>query len=185
MNISVPEGLNPPNYTFDSNGNVVLSWVPPAYPNGQIISYTLISVASSSALYSGVSLSFVDSSVVPGQTYSYYLIVSTSAGSASSATILVSTPERIPVGLPPPVVIVDNSTAMLVTWTSPSFSNGFIFTYRVVLNATVVFSGLVTSVTLGSLSPYSVYAVQVSACNSAGCLLSSAALARTLAAGQF
>lgn len=177
----MPSGLQPPTAAVQANGSVLLSWQPPAQPNGLVTSYSLYGAR---LLYTGLSLQYLDSSVLPGNTYSYFVLASTSAASVSSSSRVVNTPERTPVGMSTPLVTSVTPTVVSLSWTAPQFPNGAIFTYRVEVNGTAPFSGLVFAANITGLLPYTAYTLLVAACNSAGCVRSAAVLVNTQPAGE-
>lgn len=65
--------------------------------------------------------------------------------------------------MPPPEVVIINSTAARVIWTSPSSPNGVVTAYSVCVNNRLHKTGLDVpgSLLLADLSPFTVYDIQV------------------------
>lgn len=66
--------------------------------------------------------------------------------------------------MPPPEVVIINSTAARVIWTSPSSPNGVVTEYSVCVNKRLHKTGMDVpgSLLLPDLSPFTVYDIQVS-----------------------
>ena len=178
----IPTGLQGPVMLAASDlltgvASVVLTWQAPRNPNGQITSYSLF--RGGRRCYSGLAFSFTDSTVVPGQSYSYFLTASTSIGSVASVTVSVTVPEATPHGLSAPALTTTGSTSILVTWDVPTQPNGAItgYTLTVLSEAGMVTRpiGVRMNFLLEMLQPYMVYQVTVAACNRAACVTSASA----------
>jgi hypothetical protein len=173
-----PSGIAAPQFSFTADGAVVLTWQPPTNANGLVTSYTLI---RSTSIFTGLAFNFTDTTVVPGQTYVYTLQVSTAGGSATTS-VIVTTPDQVPLGLAAPAGHA-NSTFVRLTWTAPAARNGIIFSYQILLNDTEVFRDLALTAAIGGLTPFTTYSAVAVACNSAGCARSAPFVFRTLPAG--
>ncbi|KAH0622699.1 hypothetical protein JD844_025228 [Phrynosoma platyrhinos] len=74
----------------------------------------------------------------------------------------------------PPEVVIINSTAVRVIWTSPSNPNGVVTEYSVYVNNKRYETGMKTpgSFLLGDLSPFTIYDIQVEVCTVYACVIS-------------
>lgn len=68
-----------------------------------------------------------------------------------------------PEGMLPPEVVVINSTAVRVIWSSPANPNGFVTEYSIYVNNKVYKTESKTpyAFIVGDLAPYTVYSIQV------------------------
>lgn len=176
---ALPSRLSPPQLYGFSNATVLVTWQPPAQPNGAIRSYAVLRSAfgggPSVVVFLGLALSFMDSdpSLVPATRYEYQLVATNGAGNVLSPLAVVLLPEAPPTLVPAPLFQNVTSTSFLVLATPPGLPNGVVTLYRLYLNgllwdsSSTVSSSVVFSVT--SLGPYTSYSVQLEACNSAGC----------------
>jgi len=121
---------------------------------------------------------YVDDGLTPYTYYSYTLSACTIAGCTRSGRSIARTSEHTPSALLPPVTKVLNSTAVQVTWTSPAQPNGRITQYDLLVNSTLVYSGLSTTYVVTDLLPYVLYEFVIRACTSAGCTDSQSTLSR-------
>ncbi|CAN2387435.1 maintenance of animal organ identity [Pristimantis euphronides] len=110
----------------------------------------------------------------PSTDYHLYVEVSNGPHSISSGWEHVTTLDGEPEGLLPPEVVVINSTAVRVIWSSPSHPNGVVTEYSVRVNDKVYKPDSQTPYTciVGDLAPYTVYSIQVEVCTSYSCIRS-------------
>lgn len=107
--IIVPSGMQAPEAitTIENDiPTVSLTWELPLYPNGSIISYSLLK--NSQLLRSGDATftTYLDDSVLPGQIVEYIVRASTAAGSSASPAEFVIVPDGSPAGMMPPEVSI-------------------------------------------------------------------------------
>ena len=170
---ATPTGQAPPTVTPLSESSILVSWMPPDMPNGEITVYNLTIVPSDSTQRD--ILIIVTNNVlfrtVPGlrpfTTYTVVLLSCNSAGCAQgigSSRTLESTPQFIT----PPVVSAVNATAVLASWTEPGRPNGIIVNYQLRRNGSVAFEGNSTSYTDTNLAPNQYYSYTVQAFTSVG-----------------
>jgi len=182
---SVPTELGPPTVTAvrGRHDQLVITWSAPHRPNGIILHYTLQRNESTPWNLRNFSdeahLQYVDDGLLADTIYSYTVSACTSAGCTTSVRSTARTNEYVPSLMLPPAVTTLNSSTVQVSWTSPATPNGRITLYRLLLNATSVYSGLTTTQLITGLNPYVWYEFVVSACTSVGCTRSAPTLERT------
>eukprot|EP00062_Callorhinchus_milii_P018719 gi/632972566/ref/XP_007902721.1/ PREDICTED: usherin [Callorhinchus milii] len=110
----------------------------------------------------------------PNTEYQLSIEVFNSAHSVRSETVHVTTSDGEPEGMLPPEVIVINSTAVRVIWTSPSNPNGLVTEYSIYVNNKrhQTAMNLPGSFILTDLSPFTVYEIQVEVCTVYVCVKS-------------
>ncbi|XP_075719450.1 usherin [Rhinoderma darwinii] len=118
----------------------------------------------------------------PNTEYHLYVEVSNGPHSISSGWEHVSTLDGEPEGLLPPEVVVINSTAVRVIWSSPSNPNGVVTEYSIHVNNKVYKTESKTPYVfiLGDLGPYRVYSIQVEVCTVYSCIKSNATQVATV-----
>jgi usherin len=183
-----PDEQLPPTLAAVGPTSVDVSWLPPLEPNGIIQQY-LINRRSVPAhpgdkgllvyLASGSVLHFTDygADLAPFTLYEYRVTAINSQGGISSNWSSIRTLQDTPSGLQKPSVLVVGCCSVSVTWEAPTMPNGVISTYKLsyrivstVQNsvASVTVAGTVLNTSISGLLPYTNYAVQVTAVNSAG-----------------
>ncbi|XP_028580478.2 usherin [Podarcis muralis] len=110
----------------------------------------------------------------PNTEYWISLQVFNGVHSITSEVVHVSTSDGEPEGMFPPEVVIINSTAVRVIWTSPSNPNGVVTEYSVYVNNKRYKTGMKApgSLLLGDLSPFTVYDIQVEVCTVYACVRS-------------
>ncbi|XP_062584554.1 usherin-like isoform X1 [Saccostrea cucullata] len=169
---ALPEGVLPPRIVALTTSSVLIFWDPPQSINGLLKFYSVMRISFRGAknVYFGKGLSSTDSGLVPGSTYSYYLIVGTSEGNTSSAIKSVSMPTNIPDNIPAlKTVTVQSSSWIFIEWDPIVTSSGTIDQYGVILNAgqpTEIEKrvGLNFSTIVTGLKPHFEYDVRLVAC---------------------
>ena len=180
---AAPTGIPRPNLSYSGGDNVQVTWSYPSPSNGIIIQYSILlypyhpqsqSVAPTVASPTRVIINdaFATAKVVTGLApYTRYHVIleaSTSAGSATGPAAMVLTGEAIPTGIQA-LVVISQARSLNFTWDEPRQPNGIILYYTLSVNGHVFFNGTGRQFLLQSLTPYTDYTAQLSACNSAGC----------------
>ncbi|XP_010127512.1 PREDICTED: usherin-like, partial [Chlamydotis macqueenii] len=174
-----PEDIPAPELYSDTPTSVVVSWKPPAHPNGLVENITIERRVKGTEQISTVvtlplsqSMSYIDQSTAlsPWQKYEYRMLMSTlDGGTNSSAWSEVTTRPSRPAGVQPPDAEVLGPHSVKISWKPPLIQNGEILTYeirmpdpRIVIigNTSSVLSHLVTN-----LIPYTNYSVTLIACS--------------------
>uniref|UniRef100_A0ABM5FDT3 Usherin-like n=1 Tax=Pogona vitticeps TaxID=103695 RepID=A0ABM5FDT3_9SAUR len=98
----------------------------------------------------------------PNTEYRILLHVFNGVHSVASEAVEVTTSDGEPEGMFPPEVLIINSTAVRVIWTSPSNPNGVVTEYSVYVNNKRYETGMKTpgSFLLADLSPYTIYDIK-------------------------
>lgn len=182
----VPSGLAAPQLTLDDgNTTVVVQWTAPSDPNGLLTSYTVRRDGTVVFTTTNTSiLSYRDNSnIKPGTQYGYTVAAATPAGSVTSATARVQTPEAAPSGLAAPVVARTSPRQLDISWGAPSQPNGIILSYVVQINGSEVYRSIARQTSV-SVMPYTTYAVTLYACNSVSCAVAGPVAVTTNADGE-
>ena len=169
-----PPAVSPVAARYDQ---LLITWSVPDQPNGVILHY-ILQRNESTPWNVGAQSAYLDDAVVADTTYSYTVSACTSAGCTTSRRSTARTGEHVPAFVSAPLATALSSSALRVSWTPPSQANGRITHYQLLMNASVVYSGLATRHVVGGLQPYALYEFVVSACTSAGCTSSQPTLAR-------
>ncbi|XP_032771366.1 usherin [Rattus rattus] len=120
----------------------------------------------------------VDSHIIghlaPNVEYQVFLLVFNGVHAINSTIVRVTTWEEEPRGMRPPEVVIINSTAVRVIWTSPSNPNAVITESSVYANNELhkAGAGAPGSFTLEDLSPFTIYDIQVEVCTKDACVKS-------------
>ncbi|XP_419417.5 usherin isoform X2 [Gallus gallus] len=181
----VPEGIPAPELYSDTPTSVVISWQPPAHPNGLVENLTIERRVKGTKELSTVvtlpfsqSMSYIDQSTAlsPWQKFEYRILMSTvNGGTNSSAWSEVTTRPSRPAGVQIPDAEVQGPHSVKVSWKPPLIQNGEILNYeirmpdpRIVIagNSASTLSYLVTN-----LLPYTNYSITVVACSGGNGLL--------------
>ncbi|XP_040841245.1 usherin [Ochotona curzoniae] len=110
----------------------------------------------------------------PNTEYQVFLSVFNGVHSINSAVLKATTWDGEPQGMPPPEVVIINSTAVRVIWTSPSNPNGVVTEYSVYVNNKLYKTGMNVpgSFILRDLSPFTIYDIQIKVCTKYACVRS-------------
>ncbi|XP_060102758.1 usherin [Heteronotia binoei] len=110
----------------------------------------------------------------PNTKYQILLHVVNGVHSIASEAVCVTTLDGEPEGMFPPEVVIINSTAVRVIWTSPSNPNGVITEYSVYVNNKPYKTGMNEpgSFLLRDLSPFTMYDIQIEVCTLYTCVRS-------------
>ena len=159
------------------NGQVSLSWTVPT-SNGAIDHYNLY--RNGTAVGTAGSISFVDTNVSIGTTYSYQVSAHNSAGYGPNSTAATATPQTVP-GAPTMLIATPSRAQVSLTWTAPSNNGGAAIDYYLVYVDGVagVQQYTATAATITGLTNGQTYNFTVSAHNPAGNGSQSVALAST------
>ncbi|XP_066923568.1 usherin-like [Clytia hemisphaerica] len=182
----VPNQQGPPRVTSKTSTSISLAWSQPDDPNGIILRYQL--QRNGSSVYTGTQLTYTDTSLSPFTTYLYDVYAFTSAGSAKSVdSLLTRTYGDVPKGVSAPTISQIKDRSVIATWNPPSRPNGIIKRYTLVSKQknnveTSHYSGLITTVQVTALSPFTVYNFSVIACTEDGCTRSSGVIISTKSA---
>uniref|UniRef100_A0A663LW22 Usherin n=1 Tax=Athene cunicularia TaxID=194338 RepID=A0A663LW22_ATHCN len=118
--------------------------------------------------------SIVIGDLQPNTEYQIFFQVFNGAHSINSEVVHVTTSDGEPEGMFPPEVVIINSTAVRVIWTSPSNPNGVVTEYSIYVNNKQHKTGMNEpgSFLLTALSPFTVYDIQIEACTVYACVRS-------------
>ncbi|KAM5206303.1 usherin isoform 2-T2 [Hipposideros larvatus] len=107
----------------------------------------------------------------PSTEYRIFISVFNGVQSISGEALNATTCNGEPQGMLPPEVVIINSTAVRVIWTSPSNPNGVITEYSVYVNNKLYKTGMNVpgSLILRDLSPFTIYDIQVEVCTTYAC----------------
>lgn len=170
-----PSGLATPNATALSSTSVLVTWEPPAIPNGMIILYQVVRVFVggdlTSQLQNTTERMVLLTGLEPNTIYTFQVICYNDGGSTRSPTVEVNTLEGVPEGIAPPILFAINSTAINVTWSFPQVPNGFITEYILIQDLTerTRFNDTVMQYISGGLEPFSTHTYIIQACTEGGC----------------
>lgn len=178
---AAPSSVQPPvvSPVTGHYDQLLVTWSAPRRPNGIILHYILQRNQSTPwNVDVSAQLAYLDDTLVADTTYAYTVSACTSAGCTASGRSTARTDEHVPASMSPPRTTALNSSAVRVSWTPPLQANGRIRRYQLLMNASVVYSGLTVTHVVGGLQPYALYEFVVSACTSAGCTTSQPTSAR-------
>ncbi|XP_052593935.1 usherin [Peromyscus californicus insignis] len=118
--------------------------------------------------------SHVLGALAPSTEYQILLSVFNGVHGINSTIVHVTTYDEEPQGMLPPEVVIINSTAVHVIWTSPSNPNGIVTESSVYVNNKLCKTGMDVpgSFILKGLSPFTVYDIQVEVCTKDACMKS-------------
>ncbi|XP_052056319.1 usherin [Apodemus sylvaticus] len=104
--------------------------------------------------------------LAPNMEYQVFLLVFNGVCAINSTVVRVTTRKEEPQGMLPPEVVVINSTAVRVIWTSPSNPNAIVTESSVYVNNKLYKTGTDApgSLVLEDLSPFTIYDIQVEVC---------------------
>uniref|UniRef100_A0A8B9SU76 Usherin n=1 Tax=Anas platyrhynchos TaxID=8839 RepID=A0A8B9SU76_ANAPL len=173
-----PEGIHAPELYSDTPTSVVISWQPPAYPNGLVENLTIERRVKGTEQISTVvtlplsqSMSYIDQSTAlsPWQKFEYRILMNTlHGGMNSSAWSEVTTRPSRPAGVQPPDAEVLGPHSVKVSWKPPLIQNGEILNYEIRMpDPRIVIAGNTSSMlshVVTNLIPYTNYSVTLIAC---------------------
>ncbi|XP_028616049.1 usherin isoform X2 [Grammomys surdaster] len=112
--------------------------------------------------------------LAPNVEYQVVLLVFNGVHAINSTVVQVTTREEEPQGMVPPEVVIINSTAVRVIWTSPSNTNAVVTESSVYVNNKLYKTGTDApgSFVLEDLSPFTLYDIQVEVCTKDACVKS-------------
>ncbi|XP_063040160.1 usherin [Engraulis encrasicolus] len=154
----------------------LLSWSPPAQPNGRLLHYELLrrrllegeAVTAATMVYHNTSTIYRDDNLAPYTAYEYQVWSVNSAGRAGSPWTRGRTGPAPPEGLAPPTFLRVHATSAIVDISPPSKPNGIVSLYRVYAHTNdtdlLLSEGTSRQQTLHGLRPYTLYSVGVEAC---------------------
>ena len=125
----VPEGVQPIIIERRTGSSLVLTWNPPASPNGVIREYML--TLDGELVYRNSLNSYTVLRLQPFTSYSLQLSACTSAGCTSGTLQTATTAEVAPSGQATPTLVSLSPRSVEVTWVPPSQPNGIILFYEV------------------------------------------------------
>ncbi|NP_067383.3 usherin precursor [Mus musculus] len=110
----------------------------------------------------------------PNVEYQVFLLVFNGVHAINSTVVHVTMWEEEPQGMLPPEVVIINSTAVRVIWTSPSNPNAVVTESSVYVNNKLYKTGTDApgSFVLEDLSPFTIYDIQVEVCTKDACVKS-------------
>ena len=157
----------------------ILTTGPPQQSNGIILGYQLLQRTeigtcsppcyAQTEVYNGLGFQYNATSLLPFTVYGYEVIPYNSAGNVSSGFTSARTWNATPAGFGLPSVRPLSSSAISVTWSSPTQPNGVLLPYLVYRNGTLLANTTTLTYLDSQLVPYTTYAYSVLACTIAGC----------------
>lgn len=188
-----PTGQSPPTTIVRSSSIIELSWTQPSSPNGIITQYEVTRKELNAALmyivYSGTSLTYINSGLNPYTNYQYKVKSRNSAGSVESEWVTARTLSGTPRGLSAPVIIVIDGISVQASWQAPTTPNGVITEYQIrartfgQADAEIIARCCIPpgnrNITVTSLRPATTYEFRVAAKTSGGIGFSDWSSART------
>ncbi|XP_075319241.1 usherin [Odontesthes bonariensis] len=161
----------------------LLTWPPPAQPNGKILHYEVHRrldlpadthrTDAAKVVYRNVSTSHKDIGLHPYTVYQYQVWAVNSAGRSVSPWVSGRTGPAPPEGVGPPIFLHVSATSAVVDIHPPAQRNGIVSLYRVFSldhnNRTLLSEGTSHQQTLHGLHPYTHYWVGVEACTCYQC----------------
>ncbi|XP_076156222.1 usherin [Alosa pseudoharengus] len=154
----------------------LLSWSPPAQPNGQLLHYELLrrevlqgeAMSSATRVYLNTSTSYRDANLAPYTAYEYQVWSVNSAGRAGSPWTSGRTGPAPPEGIGVPTFLRVHATSAVVDISPPAKPNGVVSLYRVLAHTEdtdlLLSEGTSRQQTLHGLRPFTLYSVGVEAC---------------------
>ena len=190
----IPMDLAEPTLTPLSATTVIVSWNPPAMPNGEITTYRILRREAENPLliliqYVGGKdvTTFTNQDLEPYTSYEYQVHAFNSKGSVQSEWSEVTTLEAPPSNLDAPSFPIVQSTYVTVSWNEPDSSNGILqqyqVLYRMLLEEFTLYETVpasVAEVNVTGLSPFTFYEFKIIATNNAGDVESSLGDVQTL-----
>ena len=169
---AAPSGVAPPTVSQIPNqyDKLLIRWVEPSQPNGQILNYKLR--RNESVPWSFViedPKEYIDSNLAPYTWYAYTIEACTGGGCTTSEATVMRTSQSAPLSVPPPTLTPVNSTAIQAAWNQPQVTNGEITEYQLKVNDVIVYRGIDRIYTAANLQPFEAYTFMVTACTPGGC----------------
>ncbi|KAK7153113.1 hypothetical protein R3I93_011118 [Phoxinus phoxinus] len=165
-----------PRHIQVNSSAVELHWSQPLKPNGLLSRYRLLRDGVVVFTSDGGKMSYTDAGLQPNTRYVYELEATTSGGSSLSDRYVIQTPVSSPERIPPPNnVSLHGPRSVFVAWSPPGVYNlSAPLEYNVLLNAgterpLVRPAGPEHFMLLQGLDPYTIYHIQVQACQPDGC----------------
>ena len=175
-NITTPEAspssINPPTIRTLTATSLQIDWQTPSEPNGVVVEFVLKRMSGPQgsnvvivANFNSTIFSYTDESLRPYTNYSYTITACTSSGCAESDPAVGQTAQALATGLVELMGVPVSSTAILLTWDTPSEPNGVIYQYILyrepadgsALDRVLLYRGLDTNFTDTGLQPYTFY----------------------------
>ncbi|KAG3258086.1 usherin, transcript variant X1 [Ictidomys tridecemlineatus] len=176
-----PSQQPPPRGQVQSSSAINLFWSPPDSPNAQWLTYSLFrdgfEIYISEDQYPFNTQHYLDTSLSPYTSYSYYIKTTSVHGSTRSAAVTYRTKPGVPEGhLNLSYTIPVSSDSVTLTWSTLSNHSGPIEKY--ILSCVPLdgiqpcdpYEGHETSATIWNLVPFTRYHFSVQACTGGGCL---------------
>uniref|UniRef100_A0A3P8RYW1 Usherin n=1 Tax=Amphiprion percula TaxID=161767 RepID=A0A3P8RYW1_AMPPE len=174
--------LQPDTHT-SLHTSFLLTWSPPAQPNGKILHYEVYRrldsttdthrLDAATVVYKNVSTTCKDNGLLPYTVYQYQVWAVNSAGRSASPWVTGRTGSAPPEGVGPPIFLHVSATSAVVNIRPPAQPNGIVSLYRVFSlernNHTLLSEGTSHQQTLHGLHPYTQYWVGVEACTCYQC----------------
>ncbi|XP_047436500.1 usherin [Mugil cephalus] len=176
-----PQDMSAPIVTPSGAYSAHLKWSEPRQPNGLISHYRLIykkqqqdpTLNSTTVTALTVEASVLEATVYGLEPYSQYSLrveAVNGAGSVFSQWVDIRTLEASPAGVANFTVEQrEQGRALLLSWDQPRAPNGVITMYNLYSEGNLEFSGLSRSFLFRRLEPWTIYALTLEACTSAGC----------------
>ncbi|XP_074522167.1 usherin [Halichoeres trimaculatus] len=176
-----PQDMASPTVTPTGAYSVQLKWGEPQQPNGLISHYRLVykkhqqdpTLNSTAVTALTVESAVLEATIYGLEPYSQYSLrvdAVNQAGSVSSPWVSIRTLESSPAGLTNFTVEQrEQGRALLLSWDQPRAPNGIITMYNLYSEGNLEFSGLSRNFLFRRLEPWTVYALTLEACTSAGC----------------
>ncbi|XP_016124971.1 usherin [Sinocyclocheilus grahami] len=165
-----------PRHIQVNSSAVELHWSQPLKPNGLLSQYRLLRDRVVVFTGDGGKMSYIDTGLQPNTRYVYELEANTSGGSSLSDRYVIQTPISSPERIPPPYnVSLRGPRSIFVAWSPPGvYNSSGPLEYNVLLNAgterpLIRPAGPEHFLLLQGLDPYTVYHIQVQACQPDGC----------------
>ena len=172
-----PEGLSAPVLTVTSSSSIFVTWNRPIQTNGNISEYQVLRTGggeSNISVYRGQNRIFRDTVLQPFTMYTYAIQACTSGGCSLSPNASATTLEDNPANFAAPTLEALSATEVSLQWAPPLMPNGIITHYLVtILPVSIQIRATQLAVNVTNLLPFTLYAVNIDACNSIGCVTSS------------
>ncbi|TRY59653.1 hypothetical protein DNTS_027396, partial [Danionella cerebrum] len=173
----VPAGVwSVPRHVQLNSSAVELHWSEPLKPNGQLSGYRLLRDGEPVFTSDAEKMSYTDAGLQPNTRYVYELEASSGGGSSRSNRYVIQTPVSSPERIPPPYnVSLHGPRSVFVAWSPPGVYNSSApLEYKILLNAgterpLIRPAGAEHCLLLQGLDPYTIYHIQVQACQPDGC----------------
>lgn len=194
---AAPLGLAAPTLRAIGATEVLVSWLPPAQPNGVVTMYQVFRTGAGGSQNVSVFASSdpnlrssTDRNLLPFTTYGYVVQACTAAGCSLSPLSNTMTGEAPPTDLRPPTLSAVSDTRISIMWEEPGSANGVVTRYTLSIlppQISVVVSETLTDLsrTISNLRPFTQYTITLEACNTAGCVTSNGTVTTLEAIPEF